>query len=147
METHPDPETTQDLRLLRPWDDLVAYMKSKTKELETMSDHEHGHVPYLLLLLHYLEQWKSEHGQYPENYADKRKFRELVQADARTSNPEGGEENYDEAVAAVLKSLNPPQVPSGLREIFQEPDCKAPTTQVSTSPPVPNLTRYRLTMS
>ena len=45
---------------------------------------------------------------------------------ARTSNPEGGEDNYDEAAAAVLKSLNPPSISSGLREVFESEDCKNP---------------------
>ena len=125
VDTHPDPASTQDLRLLAPWTELVEYMKAMTKGMESMVDHDHGHIPYLLLLLHYLEQWKQEHGgKYPENYKEKSAFRDIVKAGARMNNPEGGEENFDEAVAAVLKSLNPSTTPSGLREIFNEDDCK-----------------------
>ena len=107
-------------------------MHLKTKNLETLSDHEHGHVPYLLLLLHYLDQWKaSHHGIPPENYREKTAFRDLVKDGARKDNSDGGEENFDEAVGAVLKSLNPPSISSGLREIFDSHYCKEPDTYVS----------------
>ncbi|RAK86333.1 ubiquitin-like activating enzyme [Aspergillus costaricaensis CBS 115574] len=126
VETHPDPESTQDLRLLNPWPELAAAGAS-IRNLDSLDDHQHGHVPYILLLLHHLEQWKEAHdGQVPSNYKEKSEFRELVRSSARTSNPEGGEENYDEAVAAVLKTLNPFSLRSSLREIFEMEECKHP---------------------
>lgn len=83
-----------------------------------MSAHDKGHVPYLLLLLHYLEEWKKTHdGKVPDSYKDKSAFRETV----RAGSPD--EENFDEAVAAVLKSLNPPTAPSAVRDIFKAPEC------------------------
>jgi len=130
VDTHPDPESTQDLRLLNPWPELVELMRSKTENLVQMSDHEHGHVPYLLLLLYYLEQWRADHGgAHPTNYKEKSAFRDLIRSKARTSTPEGGEENYDEAVAAVLKSLTLPSIPSALREILAEEESRNPTAQ------------------
>lgn len=88
-----------------------------------MSPDDHGHVPYLALLLHYLEEWKKTHsGEAPQNYKEKTEFRTTVSQAARTNNPEGGEENFDEAVAAVLKSLNPPEVGSSVKEIFTAPE-------------------------
>ncbi|BCS04248.1 NEDD8-activating enzyme E1 regulatory subunit [Aspergillus luchuensis] len=126
VETHPNPESTQDLRLLNPWPELAAAGAS-IRNLDSLDDHQHGHVPYILLLLHHLEQWKEAHdGQVPSNYKEKSEFRELVRSSARTSNPEGGEENYDEAVAAVLKTLNPFSLRSSLREIFEMEECKHP---------------------
>ncbi|PWY68411.1 ubiquitin-like activating enzyme [Aspergillus heteromorphus CBS 117.55] len=123
VETHPDPESTQDLRLLNPWPELAA-VGASISNLESLDDHQHGHVPYILLLLHYLEQWKEAHdGNVPSNYKEKSEFREMVRSSARTSNPEGGEENYDEAVAAVLKSLNPFSLRSSIREIFEMEEC------------------------
>ncbi|BCS20415.1 NEDD8-activating enzyme E1 regulatory subunit [Aspergillus puulaauensis] len=124
VETHPDPESTQDLRLLNPWPELAAAGASITN-LDSLDDHQHGHVPYVLLLLHYLEKWKEAHGgSVPSNYKDKTAFRDFVRSSARTNNPQGGEENYDEAVAAVLKSLNPFNLRSSTREIFQLEECK-----------------------
>ncbi|KAL2870658.1 NEDD8-activating enzyme E1 regulatory subunit [Aspergillus lucknowensis] len=124
VETHPDPESTQDLRLLDPWPEL-AEAGASISNLDNLDDHQHGHVPYVLLLLHYLEKWKEAHdGNAPSNYKEKSEFRELVRSNARTNNPQGGEENYDEAVAAVLKSLNPFSLRSSTREIFDLEECK-----------------------
>ncbi|KAA8650939.1 hypothetical protein EYZ11_001845 [Aspergillus tanneri] len=123
VETHPDPETTQDLRLLTPWPELTAAAAS-VSNLDSMDDHQHGHVPYILLLLHYLEKWKQTHnGNVPSNYKEKFEFREMARSSARTNNPEGGEENYDEAVAAVLKALNPFSLRSSVREVFETEEC------------------------
>ncbi|KAL4921429.1 hypothetical protein BDW62DRAFT_174671 [Aspergillus aurantiobrunneus] len=128
VETHPDPESTQDLRLLNPWPELTEAGAS-TSNLDSLDDHQHGHVPYVLLLLHYLEKWKEAHnGSFPSNYKEKTAFRDFVRSSARTNNPQGGEENYDEAVAAVLKSLNPFSLHSSTREIFQMKECRQLTT-------------------
>ncbi|CAG8934436.1 unnamed protein product [Penicillium salamii] len=128
VETHPDPESTQDLRLLNPWPELVA-AASKLETLETLDDHQHGHVPYILLLLHFLEQWKQTHdGSAPSNYKEKTEFREFVRGQARTSNPEGGEENFDEAVSAVLKTISPFELRSSIRDIFNMEECQQLTS-------------------
>jgi len=89
-----------------------------------MKSEDHGHVPYIALLLHFLEEWKKTHeGTVPSNYKDKTEFRTTIARAARIDTPEGGEENFDEAVAAVLKLLNPPEVRSAVREIFTAPEC------------------------
>ena len=89
-----------------------------------LDDADHGHVPYILLLLHYLEEWKAFHeGRPPDTFKEKTQFRNLVRAGARTDNPEGGEENFDEAVAAVLKTINPPAIGNGCRDMFEMEHC------------------------
>ncbi|KAL4803861.1 hypothetical protein BDV18DRAFT_144562 [Aspergillus unguis] len=124
VETHPDPESTQDLRLLNPWPEL-AQAGASISNLDSLDDHQHGHVPYVLLLLHYLGKWKETHdGSLPSNYKEKTAFREFVRSSARMNNAQGGEENYDEGVAAVLKSLNPFSLRSSTREIFDLEECK-----------------------
>ena len=134
VDTHPDPASAQDLRLLNPWPELATFQRDKTKNLEGLDDHAHGHIPYVLLLLHFLKVWKDSHnGEPPSNYSQKKDFKTLVSANARTSNPEGGEENFDEASAAVLKSLNAPSISSGLHEVFKE------TTWEALTPAAPNF--------
>ncbi|KAF2838958.1 NEDD8-activating enzyme E1 regulatory subunit [Patellaria atrata CBS 101060] len=125
VDTHPDSATTSDLRLLKPWPGLLEFMTKKTTDLEQMSDHDHGHIPYVLLILYYLEKWKGDHdGKVPRNYKEKIAFRDQVRQGARTHTAEGGEENYDEAIAAVLKSLNPPSASSAVKEVFKSEECK-----------------------
>lgn len=123
VDTHPDPDSIQDLRLLAPWADLSVEV-SKLGDLKGMDDYDHGHIPYILLLLHYLEDWKNSHsGNLPSTFKEKTQFRDLVREAARTNNNEGGEENFDEACAAVLKAINPPSVGSGCRDMFAMPAC------------------------
>lgn len=118
VDTHPDEASTTDLRLLSPWPELREFAAQMTKDLDTMDNHEHGHIPYVVLLLQYLEQWKNAHGEYPKNYAEKTEFRKAVADGSRRDNPEGGEENFDEAVAAVVKTVVPSSLPSSLKEVF-----------------------------
>lgn len=125
VDTHPDPASTTDLRLLKPWPELLQFAAQKTHHLDALSDHEHGHISYVLLLLYYLEQWKATHNNaLPTSYKHKTAFRDLVGTGMRTSNPEGGEENYEEAIAAVLKSLNEPIPSSAVREVYTAPECQ-----------------------
>lgn len=125
VDTHPDPISTQDLRLLNPWPELLEFVSTRTKYLDSLLDHEHGHVPYLLLLLHYLMNWKVSHdGNPPVNYQEKKAFKAMVEEGARRDNAERGEENFDEAAGAVLKSLNPPSISGGVREVLESEDAK-----------------------
>lgn len=131
VDTHPDPDSIQDLRLLAPWPELSAEV-SALGDLSVLSDHDHGHVPYVLLLLHYLEGWKKSHsGKYPDTFKEKTQFRDLVRAGARTSNAEGGEENFDEAAGAVLKTITPPAIGAGCREMFEVLDSSSVNQRAS----------------
>ena len=128
VDTHPDVTATTDLRVLRPWPALTAFAKDMTKGLDQKSALEKGHIPYVCLLLHYLELWKNDNdGKVPETYKEKQKFRDDY---VRKGSFE--EENFDEAVAAVLKSLNPPTPSSAVREILSAPET---TNLKSNSPP------------
>lgn len=118
VDTHPDSTATTDLRLLSPWPELSTFATELTKDIETLNAHEHGHIPYVVLLLYYLKKWESEHGQPPTSYKDKKAFREFVSGSARTDNAEGGEENYDEAAAAVLKTVTVPELSGAVKEVF-----------------------------
>jgi len=118
VDTHPDSTATTDLRLLTPWEELSKFAASLTENIESLSAHEHGHIPYVALLLYYLANWKQTHGSLPTTYKEKTAFRATVAAGARTDTPEGGEENYDEAVAAVLKTISSPGLSSSVKEVF-----------------------------
>lgn len=124
VDTHPDPDTIQDLRLLSPWPELVAEVIA-LGDLDRLEDHHHGHVPYILILLYYLDQWKQSHnGKLPDTFKEKTALRALIKAGARTENAEGGEENFDEAAAAVLKTVAPFSIKSGCKEMFEKESCR-----------------------
>lgn len=119
VDTHPDEFATTDLRLLSPWPELQAFAADMTKNIGSMDDYEHGHLPYVAILLYFLAKWKETHDEYPKKYAEKVEFKKLVAAGARRDNPEGGEENFDEAVAAAVKSTVAATLPSTLEEVFE----------------------------
>ena len=119
VDTHPDVEKTTDLRLLNPWPELVEFSREMTKDIDSLDDHDHGHIPYVVLLLYYLEKWRQSHGgENPISSKDKKEFRHLILSSARTSNPEGGEENFQEAEAAINKNIVAPRLEEGVKEIF-----------------------------
>ena len=119
VETHPDETATTDLRLLSPWPELSEFANEMTNDIDKLEDHEHGHLPLVVILLHYLEQWMQSHeGSYPTAYPDKIAFRKIVSDAMRRGNPEGGEENFEEAVASVMKHVVKPELPSNLKQVF-----------------------------
>ena len=134
VDTHPDTTSTIDLRVLKPWQALRDLAERATKDLHSLDDHDHGHIPYVLLLLHYVDIWKTKNGgRVPQTYKEKIELREMIRNGERHANTEGGEENYQEAVAAVLKTLNPPSLGSGVREVFEADECRNITSEVSKS--------------
>ncbi|KAH0259249.1 hypothetical protein KCU91_g15315, partial [Aureobasidium melanogenum] len=121
VDTHPDPASTTDLRLLAPWPELIQFQKEKTSNLQALSPEDIGHVPYLLLLLHFLDEWRASHnGQPPQSYQEKTDFRNMV---AKASPPD--EENFAEATAAIIKSLNPPTAPGSVLAVLDAPETKS----------------------
>ncbi|CCX07335.1 hypothetical protein FPQ18DRAFT_381308 [Pyronema domesticum] len=135
VETHPD--SLADLRLFNPWEELTALAVEKTKGLDKraseggMDNYEHGHVPYVLLLLKYLDDWKAEHnGQYPSNYKEKNEFKAMLLDKMRTDVPGGSEENYEEAAAAIMKNLKQADISSDAKEVLEDPRCINPTADL-----------------
>jgi len=90
-----------------------------------MSEHQHGHIPYLVILLHYLEKWKHEHGGgLPGTYKEKNEFKKMLLSGMRTEVAGGSEENWEEAVAAVLANVKPHEINSGIREVLEDERCQ-----------------------
>ncbi|KAG5985108.1 hypothetical protein E4U55_001357 [Claviceps digitariae] len=121
VETHPDDGSTADLRLLNPWPELSEFASRMSDNIEHLDDHEHSHLPLVVILLHFLQKWRLAHGgDVPKTYQEKIAFRALVAQGSRTNNPEGGEENFDEAVSAVMKYINHSSLPQSLRQVFED---------------------------
>ena len=76
IESHPDNEF-KDLRLDMPFSELVEFMD--TQQFENMTKNEYMHVPYVVIVYKYLEEWKKTHeGKLPQNYKEKREFRDII---------------------------------------------------------------------
>eukprot|EP00118_Oscarella_pearsei_P002212 m.9857 g.9857 ORF g.9857 m.9857 type:complete len:537 (+) comp21704_c0_seq1:51-1661(+) len=132
VESHQE-NAHPDLRLDRPFPGLVDYVDSI--DLASMTKQEHGHTPFLILLMKYLNQYKDlNNGEMPRNYKEKIKLKELIKAGVlmkEDGNPED-EENYDEAVRNVNSCLAPTKIPSEVQSIFSDPACCSLTNQSST---------------
>jgi len=123
IESHPDNEL-KDLRLDMPFSELVEFMDSQ--QLENMSKNEYMHVPYVVIIYKYLEEWKKSHdGNLPQNFKEKREFRDIIKKTMKSREDVENEEleNFDEAMKAVITALEPTKVPSKTQKIISDQSC------------------------
>lgn len=118
VNTHPEAEASRDLRLLNPWKELSEFTEVLTKDIEQMNDHKHSHIPYVALLLYFLTVWKKDHGRFPNSYTEKLEFKKIVAA-GRRINLGSTEENFDEAVAAVMRNIKLSTLSVATQKVFE----------------------------
>ncbi|KAF9902830.1 NEDD8-activating enzyme E1 regulatory subunit, partial [Lobosporangium transversale] len=124
VETHPD--NVADLRIDTPFPELIAFTKSF--DFNTQDGLEFGHIPYVAILLKYMEEWKQEHGgKIPSTYAEKNQLKAAIRSGMRSAD----DENFEEAINSVLRSCQPTVVPSSIKEIFNDPKCVNLTSESS----------------
>ena len=120
IEAHPDNELP-DLRLDQPFEELKAYCNSI--DLESLSEVDHSHTPYLVILYKCLEIWKSKNdGKIPRTYKEKENFKEIIKS-ANLRNEDlipKFEENFEEAIKNVNNSVTVTQIPSEIRQLFDD---------------------------
>lgn len=117
IESRPENEF-HDLRLDRPFPALKAY--SDSVRLETLTDTEHAHVPFVVLLLKYLDSWKMQNGgEIPKNMKEKNILKDEMSKGMRKND----EENFEEAVRAVNRSISKTTIPGEIRAILEDPLC------------------------
>lgn len=118
FETH-NPSPTFDLRIDCPWPELSAYVESF--DLEELDDTEHAHVPYIVIYIKALEQWRVANNklnstQLPRTYAEKTDFRQnFIERMARDM---GLEANFIEASQAIHRALQQTNVPTAILSLF-----------------------------
>lgn len=114
IESH--PSSFVDLRLDRPWKELREY--ANQTDLEQLDDIEIAHVPYIILLLKYLDIWKWKHdGKLPKTSAEKREFKKLIQSGKR---PGVDCENFNEAVSSSWRLFTDSSVPHDITSIVND---------------------------
>ncbi|CAL1290314.1 unnamed protein product [Larinioides sclopetarius] len=124
IESRPENEF-HDLRLDRPFPALKIF--SDAIDFEKLNDQEHGHVPFVVILLKYLDSWKSRNdGQMPKNMKEKNLLKAEIAKGARKKDDE---ENFEEACRAVNRSITTTNVPSEVREILSNPLCENLTSE------------------
>lgn len=113
IETH--PTSLVDLRLDDPWPELVEF--SNQYHLDELDDTDLSHVPYIVILLKYLETWKANHsGQLPKSSKEKREFKALIRADSHN----GDFGNFEEAEKNTFALFSDSSVPTEIEEILND---------------------------
>lgn len=120
VETH-DPSRLYDLRIDKPWSELLNY--SNSIDLDEIDDTDHAHIPYVVIFLKALKSWKDDHNDLPpQNYAEKKLFRfNYVEKLSRNILLEA---NFIEASQSVHRALQVTQVPTSILELFESPKIK-----------------------
>ncbi|KAJ3512655.1 hypothetical protein NLJ89_g3399 [Agrocybe chaxingu] len=123
IESH--PETAQSLQIDKPFPALLR--DSLALDFENMDVTDHGHIPYVYILVRVLEDWKKAHnGSPPSTYAERQEFKKLILAMRKKSD----EENFEEAESQAYRAWTATTVPSEIRDLFSDPkDMKADTNK------------------
>ncbi|GIX87298.1 NEDD8-activating enzyme E1 regulatory subunit [Caerostris extrusa] len=123
IESRPENEF-HDLRLDRPFPALQRFVDAV--DLAKLTDQEHAHLPFVVILLKYLEDWKSSNdNQIPKNSKEKKVLKAEILKGARKKD----EENFEEARRAVNKSITDTTVPSEIQSILNDPLCENLTSE------------------
>ncbi|XP_035212687.1 NEDD8-activating enzyme E1 regulatory subunit-like [Stegodyphus dumicola] len=119
IETRPENEF-HDLRLDAPFPALKEY--AETIDLDKLTDQEHAHVPFVIILLKFLDIWKNRNnGEIPKNMKEKNLFKAEIQKSMRKKDEE---ENFEEACRAVNRSVTKTTIPGEIQEILNDPMCE-----------------------
>lgn len=125
IETHPD--SLVDLRLTRPFAELSAFAASF--DLAAHDSLQRSHIPYVVLLVRALDDWRAAHGALPSS-ASRAEFLAFL----RARRPEGDSENYDEALAAlaqhVWRPLQSPAVPPNVAGVLDDVQAREVSSKV-----------------
>jgi len=113
IESH--TEILPSLRIDKPFPALLQ--AARAFDFDAMDTTDHGHIPYVYILVRALDDWKTAHnGLPPQTHAEKQEFKSILNAQKR--NPD--EENFDEAVAQAYRAWTPTVTPPHLVELFTD---------------------------
>ncbi|KAJ2923585.1 hypothetical protein H1R20_g13506, partial [Candolleomyces eurysporus] len=111
IDSHID--STPSLRIDKPFPALLE--RSLAIDFENLDVTDHGHVPYVFILVRVLEEWKKAHdGNPPRTAAEKKEFKSLILNMRKKSD----EENFEEAESQAYKCWTSTVVPSDIKSLF-----------------------------
>lgn len=110
-----------ELRVSRPFPALRQFADGFA--LDSLSTIEHAHVPFVVLLLKAMDQWKAAHGgAAPATFPEKAAFKQELQSLAW--GPPGHEVNFLEAAENAYKAYVPPLVPEEVADVLRAAQTK-----------------------
>ncbi|KII85547.1 hypothetical protein PLICRDRAFT_145326 [Plicaturopsis crispa FD-325 SS-3] len=111
IESH--SETVPSLRIDKPLPALLEHARSL--DLANMDITEHGHIPYVVILVRALDDWKKTHDNHPpKTYPEKQEFKRGLAALKRKPD----EENIEEAEAQAYRCWTETNVPSEISDLY-----------------------------
>ncbi|KAF8123015.1 hypothetical protein EV363DRAFT_1229758 [Boletus edulis] len=114
IESH--SENPPSLRIDKPFPALRDH--ALALDFDAMDPTEHGHIPYVVILVRVLEEWKKSHdGKPPQTTAERQEFKKRILAMKVKSD----EENFDEAEAQAYRCWTETKVPSEIATLFEDP--------------------------
>ncbi|KIK26147.1 hypothetical protein PISMIDRAFT_676286, partial [Pisolithus microcarpus 441] len=127
IESH--SETPPPLRIDKPFPALKEHALSL--DFASMDPTEHGHIPYVVILVRLLEDWKRSHdGNPPRTYSERQEFKKSILA----LKVKLDEENFDEAEAQAYRCWTETTVPPEIASLFDDPAISPEALRESHSP-------------
>lgn len=128
-QPHTD-ETPPSLRITRPFPALLEW--ARELDLDNMDPTDHGHIPFVVILVRVVDDWRREHGgALPATSTEKQAFKAAVRALRRKPD----EENFDEAEAQAWRVWAEPAVPSDIAALFALPPLSGADAPLSETTP------------
>ncbi|KAH9829038.1 uncharacterized protein C8Q71DRAFT_912070 [Rhodofomes roseus] len=111
-QPHTD-DNVPSLRIIRPFPALSKW--ASELDFDKLDPTEHGHVPFVIILVRAVEDWKKTHdGKLPSTTPERKAFKEQIAAMRKKID----EENFDEAEAQVWRIWRDPPVPGAIQSLF-----------------------------
>ncbi|OJT14239.1 NEDD8-activating enzyme E1 regulatory subunit [Trametes pubescens] len=106
-------ENAPSLRITRPFPALLEWARSL--DLNALDPTEHGHIPFVVILVRQVDEWRKSHGgELPKTLAEKKEFKKGILA----LKVKADEENFDEAEAQAWRVWSEPAIPSDIQALF-----------------------------
>ncbi|KAF9644273.1 hypothetical protein BDM02DRAFT_3190778 [Thelephora ganbajun] len=114
IESH--SENLPSLRIDKPFSSLLEHAMSL--DFANMDPTDHGHIPYIIILVRAMEEWRSSHdGKIPKTYQEKKAFRRAI-LDMRVK---VDEENFEEAESQAYRCWTETTVPPDIADLLSDP--------------------------
>ncbi|KAI6026547.1 hypothetical protein BKA83DRAFT_676286, partial [Pisolithus microcarpus] len=131
IESH--SETPPPLRIDKPFPALKEHALSL--DFASMDPTEHGHIPYVVILVRLLEDWKrsvmrQHDGNPPRTYSERQEFKKSILA----LKVKPDEENFDEAEAQAYRCWTETTVPPEIASLFDDTAISPEALRESHSP-------------
>ncbi|KAL1939295.1 hypothetical protein VTO73DRAFT_10098 [Trametes versicolor] len=117
-------ENAPSLRITRPFPALLEWARGL--DLGAMDQTDHGHIPFVVILVRQVDEWRKSHGgELPKTMAEKKEFKKGILALKVKSD----EENFDEAEAQAWRVWSEPAIPSDIQALFSLSALQSTSTQ------------------